>query len=80
MAIGDVDAIIVAKLRTEGCYLDEKGCTDASMCFIHTSRQYTFFVPRQGDEWRADVLEVLHAELEFLDVDLLPLDGNAVIH
>lgn len=74
----DPEQAIIAKLRTEGCYLDEAGCTPASLCFTFRERDYTFFLPRPGDMWNPEILSIIHAELEFLEIELLPL--NSFIH
>jgi len=67
---------IIAKLRREGCYLDEAGSTPASLCFYNEKLKYTFFVPKpqEGEGIPEIVMAVLHKELEWMEIELLPLD------
>lgn len=69
----DMERVLIAKLRLEGAELDEAGCTPASLCFTYSS--VTFFIPRiPPDGFDIQILMHIQDELEFLGIDLLPLD------
>lgn len=64
---------IIAKLRSEGCELDEAGCTPASLAFI--KGKHAFYIPREPDSgYQPSQMEFIHHQTEYLGIDLLPLE------
>lgn len=67
------EAAIIAKLRSQGCVLDEAGCTPASLAF--KKGEHTFFIPREPVSGYTQIhLVFIEAEMDYLEIELLPLD------
>ncbi len=69
---------LIRKLLQQGCERDEAGeaTTPASLRFTHDGR--TFFVPKapNGLSYPEGLVEEIEQTLEFLGLELLPLDYN----
>ncbi|MGI9440801.1 MAG: hypothetical protein ACR2OT_07465 [Parvibaculales bacterium] len=72
----DYRQALIAKLRQQDCFLNEALSTDASLCFTYQKTNYTFFLPSPPEEWSNEVWIEIQDAIEFLGLELLPLDFN----
>lgn len=70
----EYERAIIAKLRTQGCILDEAGCSPVSLAFSFQGI-HTFFIPRPPDDgYSVEHLEYIERVFEYLQLELHPLD------
>lgn len=73
MSFSDFDRALINKLRMQECSFEDDLSTALSMAFKY--KGYLFFLPRTpAGVLTVEQLEYIEAELDFLELEFLPLD------